>query len=306
MYKVYIETKNYEPFFIAVVDESNSILAVLLSVIQKEYKGVVGRLSARSIIWGGPLIKDNSPKVLDFLLRAYLKEIKHKAVYTQFRNIFEWDSELIKKFMKCGFNYEDHLDIIHDLTISPEEQMMKMHQGRRKNIRRAMKKEVVFGKIESKNEFSQALKLINQTYKKIKLPLPDDSIFWSAFGILYPKNMVEFFKATYAGEIIGVRFVLCFKNLIYDWYAGSSSQYLDKYPNDFLPWKVMEWGNINGFSKFDFGGAGNPNKEYGVREYKLKFGGQLVNWGRFEKINNPFLMNLAKIGFYFWRIINLW
>ena len=37
-----------------------------------------------------------------------------------------------------------------------------------------------------------------------------------------------------------------------------------------------------------FGGAGKPDKPYGVRDYKLKFGGQLVNWGRFEKVHKPF------------------
>jgi lipid II:glycine glycyltransferase (peptidoglycan interpeptide bridge formation enzyme) len=63
----------------------------------------------------------------------------------------------------------------------------------------------------------------------------------------------------------------------------------------------MEWGHNNGYEKFDFGGAGKPDEEYGVRDYKLKFGGELVNWGRFQKVHKPFLMRVGKLGFKIWQ-----
>ena len=87
-------------------------------------------------------------------------------------------------------------------------------------------------------------------------------------------------------ELIGVRLELCYKGLIYDWYAGSDDQFKNRYPNDFLPFHILFWGKENGFDKFDFGGAGKPDKPYGVREHKLKFGGELVNFGRYEKIKS--------------------
>ena len=63
-----------------------------------------------------------------------------------------------------------------------------------------------------------------------------------------------------------------------------------------LPWKIMEWGHENGYKLFDFGGAGKPNIPYGVRDYKLKFGGDLVNFGRFEKVHKKYRMAFGKIG----------
>jgi lipid II:glycine glycyltransferase (peptidoglycan interpeptide bridge formation enzyme) len=69
------------------------------------------------------------------------------------------------------------------------------------------------------------------------------------------------------------------------------------HPNDLIPWDVFLWGKENGFTRFDFGGAGKPDVPYGVREYKKKFGGKMVSYGRYEKINKPNLMKIAKTGF---------
>ena len=76
MYGVYQNTKNYEPVFLAVVNNVDEIAGILLVVIQKEYSGVLGIFTARSIIHGGPLIKDDNLDVLDFILKEYDKIIK--------------------------------------------------------------------------------------------------------------------------------------------------------------------------------------------------------------------------------------
>ena len=44
-------------------------------------------------------------------------------------------------------------------------------------------------------------------------------------------------------------------------------------------------------------GVGKPDQEYGVRDFKARFGGELVNYGRLTRINNPFLYSLAEFGY---------
>ena len=56
------------------------------------------------------------------------------------------------------------------------------------------------------------------------------------------------------------------------------------------------WGIDNNYEIFDFGGAGDPNKPYGVRDHKLKFSGELIEFGRFEKIHKPLMMKISKFG----------
>jgi len=303
MYQVYKSTKNYEPVFLSVVNDDNEILGMLLAVIQKEHSGLLGNFSARSIIWGGPLVKDNNPEVLDYLLKEYNKTIKRKAIYTQFRNLWNWTDDEKLIFQKNGLHYEAHLDILIDLKKTEDELLKEMHKGRRKNIRRAARIPLEFNEIESKVEFDQCIQLIEQTYKRVKLPYPDKTFFYIANDKLKQINGFKKFVVKYQDKIISTRFVLCYNGLVYDWYAGTDERFLDKYPNDYLPWKLIQWAKENGYNTFDFGGAGKPNEKYGVRDYKLKFGGELVEFGRFEKVHKPLLMKLGQLGMSIYKFL---
>ena len=48
-----------------------------------------------------------------------------------------------------------------------------------------------------------------------------------------------------------------------------------------LRWISIDYACKNGIEKFDFMGAGSPDEDYGVRDFKAKFGGSLVEPGRF-------------------------
>ena len=302
MYEVYQNTKKYEPIFLAVVNDKDEIAGTLLAVIQKEYSGVLANFTARSIIHGGPLIKDDDPDVLDFILKKYDEIIKKKAIYTQFRNLWGW-SDLKEIFVKNGFKYEDHLDIIFDLKKSENELLAEMSKNRKKGIRQSYKKGISIKKIDLTDEkmFTESYKTILDVYNRVKIPMPDVSFFKNAIYELHDKNIILALGAFVNGELIGVRIALCYKSMIYDWYAGAKDEYLNYRPNDILPWEVIKWGVNNGYEKFDFGGAGKPGVPYGVRDYKLKFGGELVNFGRFENVHKPLLMKLGKTGLNLYR-----
>ncbi|MCU0474308.1 MAG: GNAT family N-acetyltransferase [Bacteroidales bacterium] len=256
----------------------------------------MSNLTSRAVIIGGPQVLNNDIKVLDILLENYDKTIKRKLIYTQFRNLRKFSDDEKAVFEKHGYKYEEHLDIIHDLRIPVNEQWMKIHGGRRKNIRRAEKNGLVFREILNESEFWKAYDLVTKTYDRVKLPMPDKSLFREIFLQMGGTGSFKTFVALNTIEIIATRMVFCYKDLIYDWYAGASDKHSDKYPNDFLPWKVIEWGSQNGYKFFDFGGAGKPDVPYGVRDHKLKFGGELVEFGRFEKIHKPVLMKFGILG----------
>nr|HPN23204.1 peptidoglycan bridge formation glycyltransferase FemA/FemB family protein [Tenuifilaceae bacterium] len=70
----------------------------------------------------------------------------------------------------------------------------------------------------------------------------------------------------------------------------------EQYPSVMATWAAIEYAYLNKIHFFDFMGAGQPDENYGVREFKARFGGNEVNYGRFINILNPFLYNLGKIG----------
>lgn len=94
---------------------------------------------------------------------------------------------------------------------------------------------------------------------------------------------------------------LAYGDWLFDYYAGAYSQYYKKYPNDLLPWAVFLWAKRQGFTHFDFGGAGKPDVPYGVRDYKKQFGGELVCFGRYERVNHPKTFAVANQFFTLWR-----
>ena len=60
-----------------------------------------------------------------------------------------------------------------------------------------------------------------------------------------------------------------------------------------------------GYKFFDFGGAEKPDVPYGIRDYKIQFGGKLVNYSRYNLVKNPIKMKLAETGFKIYQKVRL-
>ena len=143
--------------------------------------------------------------------------------------------------------------------------------------------------------------VLQKTYSNAQVPLADRSLFVAAFKELYPKGMAKFLLAKVNGVTAACSIELPYKKIIYGWYGGSDREYSDYLPNEMLIWHILEWGANNGYHLYDFGGAGKPDEEYGVRDFKAKFGGELVNFGRNTYVHNPMLLKLSKQGYEVYR-----
>jgi len=303
MAEVYKRTKNYEPVTLAAIDTKNDeILAVLQVAVIKEISGFLGTISARSIIQGGPLFIENesSIKALKVLMEHYDKIAQKKSLYTQIRTMR--DTSNISDFLNSmGYEYEAHLNFLMDLTLPTDVLWRQLFKSRRNGINRAKRRGVIIEEVTDISLIPIVYNHLRETYKNAKLPLADISLFQHVFNVLTQKNMAKIFLAKHEDKYIGAIVVLIYKGVIYDWYAGASLGYLQLCPNDILPWHVMEWGSNNGYHTFDFGGAGNPNEEYGVREFKRQFGGELVNFGRYKKAHSSIKMKVVEKGFKVYR-----
>jgi lipid II:glycine glycyltransferase (peptidoglycan interpeptide bridge formation enzyme) len=300
--ELYERTAKFEPIVIALINNKKHILGILVTAIQKEYTGILGKLSARCIILGGPLTINQDQEVTKMILTEFDKICRKKAIFSQFRNV--WSMNLSKQtFEQNGYLYEEHLNILFDLKQGEEALWSNIHPTRRKQINRGYRRGVKTKIVDVLNpaELAICFNILKHVYDEIKLPYPSIEYFENAIEILSNKGYLKAALALNNNEIIGFRFFLCYRRLLYDWYAGSLSKFHDKYPNDILPWEMMKWGIANNYETFDFGGAGKPDIPYGVRDYKLKFGGELVNFGRFEKIQKPIAMKLARTGFKIWK-----
>ena len=301
MFEVYRETPNYEPFAYYAVNGKRQIKAMLTGVIQTVRPGFLSSLSKRAVMMQAPIFDEI--EALDFLLSEYSKIMNHKVVYTEVRNHYDPES-ISQSMLTSGFKYEDHLNIIVDLSQDEDILWQQIHSKRRNEIRKAEKNGVKVKRL-SDEYLVESFSIIKEVYERAKLPLPPILFFENALRNSNKYLGMGIYGACLNDYLIGIMIILQYKNIVYDLYAGSKSKYYDKNPNDIIPWEVFKQCKNAGKTIFDFGGAGKPNVPYGVRDYKMKFGGKLVNYGRFTLVHNPIKMKLAETGFKIYQKVRL-
>jgi lipid II:glycine glycyltransferase (peptidoglycan interpeptide bridge formation enzyme) len=293
MYDVHMQTPGYTPQVVGLVHDKQ-LIGLLLWVVIRE-KGIKSKFSARSIIQGAPLVKDDKPEYMEALLEAYEKQRDKKVIYTQIRNHFEMLT-VNDVFQKYGYRFKSHLNFIISLE-SIDAVWNRIGKGRIKQIKKAEKNGLyvdVYGPGKVNDEcLNLGYDIIKSVYQHAKLPLVGIE---QIHAMNRQKLLVLFVVRDVAGNMLGCRFGLLYNNSIYGWYAGSYSKYYSLYPNDILIWETLKWGIENGYTIFDYGGAGEPNKPYGVRAFKQQMGGVLVNHGRYEKIHRHFMYMIGVFG----------
>jgi lipid II:glycine glycyltransferase (peptidoglycan interpeptide bridge formation enzyme) len=296
MTEAYRKTRNYNPVCLAAVDSaSGDILAVMQATIISEFGGLLSAFSSRSILQGGPLFVDSPPgrEAVRLLVEHYNRLVGSKAVYTQIRNM--WDTEDSAEMLAAlGYEYDQHLDFLIDLDRNKDDIWQDIHKSRRKGINRAEKNGMIVRKVSSMEELTACYDLVDDTYKRFKVPIADISLFRAVYEDLAPTGFADFFIAVLDNEAVGTRITLNYKDMVYDWYAGSKPE-ID-YVDELLVWHVLK-ENAGKYKIFDFGGAGHPHKPYGVREFKRRFGGEMVNFGRYEKVHSRARSSIAGLGF---------
>ena len=284
MYEAYKTSKNFEPVFIACVDTAGNIKVLLSGSIFSEKDGILKHLISRCIIFGGPLLsKDIS--IIEFL-QSYNDSVKKKAVYSRLANLFDNSSEF-SGIDSEGYEFKEHLNYNIDLSQSQDDIWNSIQNTRRRQIRRGYRRGITVKVSFEVENMADYYGIVFGIYKNAGLPLQDISFFESVYENLSKEKNIVFFSAYFEDRLIGHRIILAYGKRLYDWYAGDIPEERDKYTNDVLVWEVLKWGNENGYEVFDFGGAGEPGKEYGVRDFKAKFGGELVSFGNYMKVHQP-------------------
>ena len=306
MAEVYAKNKYATPSIIIAIDESNGeILSSMLAKILIRKPGFMSSFSKHSSIRGGPIFKDSPSGIMatSELLKFYNDFIKSDVLYSRIYPLS--DPSLLKlSFEKNNYKFSSWNNFVIDLNRSSNEIWKDLDKYKRKSVNRAEKKGVSIEELSDKNLLPLFYELLKETYIPRKQPLEDISHFEAVFDILVPKKMAKFFLAKYDGEYIAGRLALAYKGIVYDWYTGSLKKTLSLYPNDLLVWHILKWGSENGFKVFDFGGGGTSEQSLeGWVEFKKRFGGKQICYGRYTAIHQPMKLWFAEKAYKVYRNI---
>jgi lipid II:glycine glycyltransferase (peptidoglycan interpeptide bridge formation enzyme) len=305
MFRVFSRTKGHRPTLWVAVDSGNHPLALMLPVQITLFDGLLRRFTTRAVAYGGPLCAPGSKgkEALAMLLQFYNRKKSSNAFFTELRNLSDL-SELQSVLNDNGFEYEDHLNFLIDLNRPPEAILQSIGKRTRKHIRRALGEGiVVIEEVVRHEQLSLFYELLQKTYAAVQVPLADQSLFRAAFDVLRPRGMVKFFLAKVGDDYAAGSVELIYKEMIYGWYGGIDRSYSKYNPNELMMWHIFQWGAENGYKVYDFGGAGKPNEEYGVRDFKAKFGGELVCFGRNTYVHSTRMLRLSNKGY---RLLRRW
>jgi serine/alanine adding enzyme len=298
MFQVFARTKKHHPALWAVVDDNSRTLALLLPV-QITLTNRLRRLTTRAVVYGGVLHAPGprGRQALALLLRTYTQEVDGKPLFTELRNLSS--VETVQPILReHGFVYEEHLNYLIDLNRPPKALLQGIGRRTRKDLRRGLRRgEVLVEEILEREGVAVCYGLLRRTYRAARVPLADRSLFEAAFDLLYLKGMIRFTLARVGPIPVAVSIELLYKDTMYGWYGGVDRTYSSYVPNELLTWHILKWGAENGYHVYDFGGAGKPDEEYGVRDFKAKFGGELVCYGRNTYVHAPFRLRLSELGY---------
>lgn len=298
MFQVFARARNHRPECWAAIEDGR-LLALFLPVQIVLMDGLWRPLTTRAVAYGSVLCAPGADgqRALSVLLEAYNHQIDKAVLFTELRNLCNLDA--VQPILhEHGFRYEAHLNYLIDLRRSAEAILQSVGPRTRKNIRRALRRgEVVIEEATEPQQLPACYDLLRQTYRAACVPLADRSLFEAAFELLHPKGMVRFTVARVGENVAATSVELLYKGVAYGWYGGMNRAYGSYLPNELLTWHILQWSAEHGYHVYDFGGAGKPDEDYGVRRFKAKFGGELVNYGRNVCIHAPVRMGISKVGY---------
>lgn len=300
MYLLFSKTRNFDPV-VVVKMENGRFDGLLLAVVIKEFSGPLGYFSSRTVIYGGPLIdqKATDPnRVLDDLIRELILLVKSRSIFIQFRNFTDM-SGYMSVFAQNGFKFMERLNYLVDTT-TEKTVRLNISDSKLRQIKKGLKAGATIIEPENMDQIKSFYQILHFLYKyKVKKPLPGLDFFENFYKQSKNGKLGIIRLIKYNDRIIGGILSPVFNNkVIYEWYVcGLDEEFKDVYPSVLATWAPIDYAMKNNLKLFDFMGVGLPDRDYGVREFKAKFGGTLVNYGRFGRINNNFLYAITEIGF---------
>ncbi|WP_108868952.1 lipid II:glycine glycyltransferase FemX [Aquimarina aquimarini] len=273
------------------IERGSKITALIAGIIQKE-KGIKSTFTSRAIIYGGPVFSNDVTNTeIEELLKQVVKKMHKKAIYFEIRNLNDYSSYK-DVFQKVGFEYVPHCNF--HLDCSDEGVMRKrMSSSKLRQVKKSIKNGAEIIEAQNTDDIAAYYTILHHLYTtKVKTPLPDLEFFQK----MWESKTARFLLIQYQGEIIGGIVCPILKDkVIYEWFVcGKDGVYKNVYPSILATWAAMEYAYKNDIARFDFMGAGKPDQDYGVREFKSKFGGDLVEHGRFLYVSKPILYNIGK------------
>jgi len=290
-YHFYASLDFLKPFVYG-VSENDKLVGVMCGYVIADGNVAKKFFSRRAIVPGGLLLDaDISSEALQNLLQAATRQLSSKAIYLEIRNYNDYSLHRAG-IEAAGFVYNAHLNF-HVATPDVESALMKLNTTKRRDVKLSRKEGAEWSETKDPNDVRAYFEVLRDLYTlKVKTPL----FPYAFFEKLVQLENGKLFVIKHQDKVIGGSVCVALPGgALYEWFVcGLDGQIKNVYPSTIATWAAIEYAASNGYERFDMMGAGKPDEGYGVRDFKSKFGGELVEHGRFLYVCMPRLFKLGK------------
>lgn len=289
-YAFYASLSFLEPFVFGVLEDER-LVGILCGYVIAD-GGVVKRYFSRRAIVPGGVLLDSTIRMesLHELLAYAVVELEKKAIYLELRNYVDY-SQYRTVFESAGFVYTAHLNYrvaTSDISIVHT----ALSKSKQRQLKIAKQAGVTWTETSSPTDITAFYHCLQQLYRtKVRKPLFPIEFFEQL--VLQPNGKLLVIKQ-HEKVIGGMACVMLPGKVVYEWFVCGDETEKGVYPSVMATWAGIEYAAQQGITIFDFMGAGKPDAEYGVREFKSKFGGEMVEYGRFVRVFKPRLYGLGR------------
>lgn len=270
----------------------SSLLLLQPLTIHRYYRYLPGKFVSYAVAWREPwraqnITDEEAIKAFVLMNEAIVKYCRKRALYVEYRhfsdnNIYglNFNSQLLT------FNFPWY-NIYRDIEAG-EDVVAKMKRDKRRQLKQSFEAGVEVVLEPTREQIVEWYVLLKHLYRRIHRPLPSVDVFLR----LNKSGIGRVFVVTYRGRVVSGGAMLFHSSLLtlnfslfYEWYRASVDERIEGvYPSVVATWQAMQLVADMGGGRFDFMGAGPRNREYGVRDFKLEFGGELIEEYRYRKI----------------------
>ncbi len=169
-----------------------------------------------------------------------------------------------------------------------------------RNIRTSIDLGYSFGACKGLSEIQIVFDIFKKHYRKINKPLPEKKFFENIYHEANrkkpnPHSFSELFVTRHKNQIIAASVVFLSSNTAAQFYFASLTNKKYVHPGSFHQWSMIEWAASRNYKWVDLVGGGEPNVNYGVREFKRRFGIKFEEVGRYDLVFKPVHYYFIKI-----------
>jgi len=251
-------------------DGSTRLVALCMGYIPRDKWLLREYFSRRAIIQAGPLLAPDCSEDEAELLMSTIRRLgkARDVIYVETRNFADY-SPWREAFCRAGFSYAAH----YDVHIAIDGWRKRMSESTCRNIKKLLDAGHSWQATQDATDICDWYALLSRLYRrKVHRPLLSldlmRTMIESGAAVLLVTRSAE-------GKTDGGVLLTIAGGVAYEWYICGDA---------LATYAALCYAEQSQLRLLDTMGAGEPDKPYGVRDFKLRMGGTLLEYGRYRAV----------------------